>query len=29
VRVFAMGHEEMKAASGETCRAGRHDADAD
>ncbi len=27
VRVFAMGHEEMKVASGETHRAKRHDAD--
>jgi len=27
VRVFAMGHEEMKVASGETNRAKRHDAD--
>ena len=29
VRVFAMGHEEMKVASGETYRAKRHDADTD
>jgi hypothetical protein len=29
VRVFAMGHEEMKVASGETCPAKRHDADYD
>ena len=29
VRVFAMGHEEMKVASGETNQAKRHDADKD
>ena len=29
VRVFAMGHEEMKVASGETYRAECHDADTD
>lgn len=29
VRVFAMGHEEMKVASGETNQAKRHDADED
>jgi hypothetical protein len=29
VRVFAMGHEEMKVASGETNPAKRHDADDD
>jgi hypothetical protein len=29
VRVFAMGHEEMKVASGETYRAKLHDADTD
>jgi hypothetical protein len=29
VRVFAMGHEEMKVASGETHQAKRHDADKD